>query len=164
MPNMCRTREKSSAACYNTEENFERRRLLLEKIRLAAAKCIRGSLQPPCRACEDVCPAGAFRWGVPHSELCIDCGLCTAVCPAAAIETRLDYAARLTRAAAARKPCVREKRTGLSAAVSRLPHARHSLGARLKERGRARHRRVPRLSARCPCTPLPRGCRRERRS
>lgn len=97
---MCRTREKSSAACYNTEENFERRGLLLEKIRLAAAKCMRGSLQPPCRACEDVCPAGAFRWGVPHTELCVDCGLCTAVCPAAAIETRLDYAARLTRAAA----------------------------------------------------------------
>lgn len=98
---MCGTREKSSAACYNTEENFERRGLLLEKIRLATAKCIRGSLQPPCRACEETCPAGAFRWGVPHSELCIDCGLCTAVCPAAAIETRLDYAARLTRAAAA---------------------------------------------------------------
>ena len=77
----------------------------MEKIRLLAAKCIKGYLQPPCRACEDVCPAGAFRWGVPDAGLCVDCGLCTAVCPAAAIETRLDYAARLAAAAAA--PVVR---------------------------------------------------------
>ena len=83
----------------------QRRRVALEKIRLLAAKCIKGYLQPPCRACEDVCPAGAIRWGVPDAELCVDCGLCTAVCPAAAIETRLDYAARLAAAAAA--PVVR---------------------------------------------------------
>ena len=79
----------------------------LEKIRLAAARCIKGRLQPPCRACEDVCPAGAFRWGVPHPDLCIECGLCTAVCPAAAVETRLDYAAKLTAVVAADASSVR---------------------------------------------------------
>ena len=78
----------------------------MEKIHLAA-NCIKGYLQPPCRACEDVCPVGAFRWGVPHSDLCIDCGLCTAVCPAAAVETRLDYAAKLTAVVAADAPSVR---------------------------------------------------------
>ena len=79
----------------------------MEKIRLAAARCIKGRLQPPCRACEDVCPVGAFRWGVPHPDLCIDCGLCTAVCPAAAVETRLDYAAKLTAVVAVDAPSVR---------------------------------------------------------
>ena len=79
----------------------------MEKIRLLAAKCIKGYLQPPCRACEDVCPAGAFRWGVPHPDLCIECGLCTAVCPAAAVETRLDYAAKLTAIVAVDAPSVR---------------------------------------------------------
>ena len=44
----------------------------MEKIRLLAAKCIKGYLQPPCRACEDVCPAGAFRWGVPDAGLSVD--------------------------------------------------------------------------------------------
>ena len=78
----------------------------MEKIRLAV-NCIKGYLQPPCRACEDVCPTGAFRWGVPEAELCIDCGLCTAVCPAAAIETRFDYAAKLTAVVAADAPSVR---------------------------------------------------------
>ena len=78
----------------------------MEKIHLAA-NCIKGYLQPPCRACEDVCPVGAFRWGVPHPDLCIDCGLCTAVCPAAAVETRLDYAAKLTAVVAADAPSVR---------------------------------------------------------
>ena len=79
----------------------------MEKIRLAAARCIKGRLQPPCRACEDVCPVGAFRWGVPYPDLCIECGLCTAVCPAAAVETRLDYAAKLTAVVAADAPSVR---------------------------------------------------------
>ena len=78
----------------------------MEKIHLAA-NCIKGYLQPPCRACEEVCPAGVFRWGVPHPDLCIDCGLCTAVCPSAAIETRLDYAAKLTAVVAAEAPSVR---------------------------------------------------------
>ena len=99
--------EKSSASCYNGKENFWKGGVRLEKIRLAAARCIKGRLQPPCRACEDVCPVGAFRWGVPHPDLCIDCGLCTAVCPAAAVETRLDYAAKLTAVVAADAPSVR---------------------------------------------------------
>lgn len=73
----------------------------VEKIRLSAAKCIKGYLQPPCRACEGVCPAGAFRWGMPQTELCLDCGLCTAVCPAGAIETRQSYAAKLSGALSA---------------------------------------------------------------
>ena len=99
--------EKSSASCYNGKENFWKGGIRLEKIRLAAARCIKGRLQPPCRACEDVCPVGAFRWGVPHPDLCIECGLCTAVCPAAAVETRLDYAAKLTAVVAADAPSVR---------------------------------------------------------
>ena len=99
--------EKSSASCYNGKENFWKGGVRLEKIRLAAAMCIKGRLQPPCHACEDVCPVGAFRWGVPHPELCIDCGLCTAVCPAAAVETRLDYAVKLTAVVAADAPSVR---------------------------------------------------------
>ena len=99
--------EKSSASCYNGKKNFWKGGIRLEKIRLAAARCIKGRLQPPCRACEDVCPAGAFRWGVPHPDLCIECGLCTAVCPAAAVETRLDYAAKLTAVVAADASSVR---------------------------------------------------------
>ena len=107
-----RAREKSSMSCYNIIEEFlhclgmRKGRVALEKIRLAA-NCIKGYLQPPCRACEDVCPAGAFRWGVPHPDLCIECGLCTAACPAAAVETRLDYAAKLTAVVAADAPSVR---------------------------------------------------------
>lgn len=70
----------------------------MERIRIAAAKCIKGRGQPPCRACEAACPAGAFSWGMLDASACIDCGLCTAVCPAGAIETRLAYGERLAEA------------------------------------------------------------------
>ncbi len=70
----------------------------MERIRIAAARCIKGRMQPPCRACEAVCPAGAFSWGLLDASACIDCGLCTAVCPAGAVETQLAYGERLAEA------------------------------------------------------------------
>ena len=70
----------------------------MERIRIAAARCIKGRMQPPCGACEAVCPAGAFSWGMLDASACIDCGLCTAVCPAGAVETQLAYGERLAEA------------------------------------------------------------------
>ncbi len=95
-------REKFAASCYNIVKKsfylfYKERKAAVEKISVLKEKCIKSYMQPPCRACENICPVGAFRWGAPTAA-CLDCGLCSSVCPTGAIKTRLDYEKKLTAA------------------------------------------------------------------
>ena len=62
---------------------------LIEKKKVAVLECVEDI---PCNPCEEVCPAGAIRIGLPITNLpyidgnkCNGCSLCVAVCPGLAI-------------------------------------------------------------------------------